>query len=445
MRNFNRIGIHHSSKKEMTILTDINRKKVNVNSDILGEGFSDIVKNLYNKGKSLAQNASNFYKSETGTALRNMIPDSDNTARPGYPGEAHAILKLKNGKYGIGNYIGPGTQIEKRILRNDPGRTPVDSLSKAHDIRYSLATELQQIRDADNIYLKGLKQIELNKSDSQHNINLAKLIKLKVASEDLGLLKKNAFSGNLDSKNMSSETKSNLMNALKPLEQQGYGNMLPGDALKLELLKRHKKQIKGISSSRDLGGNYEMIDGSGLKLGGKGIKLSGSGLKLAGKQCGKGIGNTIAHISDMVLPSLLKKFKLEHINLPENVISNIFNSVNKDDSINSIIKKVSPKILQILTELHKSGSGRKKFKISKTNKRILLNLLSKAIKKSMVSRTMGNGIRGDGMMKGNGFWSDFYRGFKSVFKPGAKILGTVASAVGLPEFGAPLSAISELM
>ena len=44
-----------------------------------------------------------------------------------------------------------------------------------------------------------------------------------------------------------------------------------------------------------------------------------------------------------------------------------------------------------------------------------------------------------------GFWDDFYTGFKSVFKPGAKILGGVATALGQPEFGIPLGLLSEAL
>lgn len=36
----------------------------------------------------------------------NMLPSSDANARPGFPNERHAILKLPNGKPGVGNFIG---------------------------------------------------------------------------------------------------------------------------------------------------------------------------------------------------------------------------------------------------------------------------------------------------------------------------------------------------
>ena len=91
-----------------------------------GDGFIDIIKGIVSKGKQVGRigsELSNAYSSEIGTSLRNILPNSDETARPGFPGEKHAILKLPNGKYGVGNYIGPGTHLVERLKRGDPPRT----------------------------------------------------------------------------------------------------------------------------------------------------------------------------------------------------------------------------------------------------------------------------------------------------------------------------------
>jgi len=45
------------------------------------------------------------------------------------------------------------------------------------------------------------------------------------------------------------------------------------------------------------------------------------------------------------------------------------------------------------------------------------------------------------MVRGRGFWQDFGRGFSSVFKPFATIGGPILDALGMPEFGVPLSAV----
>ena len=81
--------------------------------DMEGEGLGDIIRSVYEKGKEglkfLYKNKDKIqdaYTGEIGTAIRNALPSSDDTARPGFPGEKHAILQLPNGKYGVANYMG---------------------------------------------------------------------------------------------------------------------------------------------------------------------------------------------------------------------------------------------------------------------------------------------------------------------------------------------------
>ena len=50
-----------------------------------------------------------------------------------YPGEHHGIMKLPNGRYERGAYIGPGTQVIKRYRAGIKGKTPVDQVAKQHD------------------------------------------------------------------------------------------------------------------------------------------------------------------------------------------------------------------------------------------------------------------------------------------------------------------------
>ena len=44
-----------------------------------------------------------------------------------------------------------------------------------------------------------------------------------------------------------------------------------------------------------------------------------------------------------------------------------------------------------------------------------------------------------------GFWEDFKNGFLSIFKPGAKILGGIATALGQPEIGVSLHILSQAL
>ena len=74
-----------------------------------------------------------------------------------YPGELHSPLKMPDGSLRVGNFIGPGTQILKRLQRGDIGLTGVDMLAMRHDSLYSLAKTKKDIRKADEDFLKILK------------------------------------------------------------------------------------------------------------------------------------------------------------------------------------------------------------------------------------------------------------------------------------------------
>jgi len=77
--------------------------------DMSGDGIFDKIKSLMSMGdsaKTAVQKLGGIWTGDIGTSLRNMVPSSDSNARPQYPGEMHAILKLPNGKYGTANYMG---------------------------------------------------------------------------------------------------------------------------------------------------------------------------------------------------------------------------------------------------------------------------------------------------------------------------------------------------
>lgn len=248
-RNFN-VGLQHG----------LRGTEMRGSGTTSGSGIMDIARSILATGATVAAVGSavkNAYTSQMATDLRNMLPDSDDTARPGFAGEAHAILKLPNGKNGVANYMGPNTNIIERIKRGDPGRTEVDKVSKAHDIRYAKAKTFDDIRNADNIMIREVNQIAQNKSDNPRNIFVARAIAGKVKLEDMGLLKKDAFSGDLSKKKLSSENDALLTTALnqqgyglKLAGQRGRGVILPGDALKIKLMKqiikkKRSKKMKG--------------------------------------------------------------------------------------------------------------------------------------------------------------------------------------------------------
>jgi hypothetical protein len=199
--------------------------------DMSGQGLLDSIKNIF---KSAKRGAERVFDSDLGVAARNLIPGSDENARSGFSGERHALLKLPNGKFGQANYMGPGTNLIARLKRGDPGRTVSDEVSKAHDIRYGLAKTSGDIRQADQAMLRALANSERDGTDNRLNIKQGELIKLKNIGEDIGLIKKDAFSGDLSKNALAPPDDLALMKSnLSQLQQKGYGKKksLPTDRL----------------------------------------------------------------------------------------------------------------------------------------------------------------------------------------------------------------------
>lgn len=163
-------------------------------------------KQTYDDTKKIVNKAINAYESQTAKNIINFLPNSDDTARPQYKGEKHAILILKNNRPGFANYMGPGTHIIKRLKDDDPPRTYADKVAKLHDINYALSTydsskmkQIQDIRDADTQMINQLKKADRDKLDKKFNILVGeKIIQSKVSLEDVGMLDKDKFIGKLN-------------------------------------------------------------------------------------------------------------------------------------------------------------------------------------------------------------------------------------------------------
>jgi hypothetical protein len=97
-------------------------------------------------------------------------------------GEMHGLLKLPNGKFGFANFMGPGTQIKKRIKRGIQGATPVDRLAKIHDIDYSLARTPRDVQKADMAFIRGLHTAR-QQGENTFNIRQGQLMVPKHAYE----------------------------------------------------------------------------------------------------------------------------------------------------------------------------------------------------------------------------------------------------------------------
>lgn len=130
---------------------------------------------------------------------------------------------IVNGKPRVASYVGPGTQIVKRLRRGDKPITETDAVAQLHDINYALAQDLNDVRNADIRMIEKLKQIEKNKGDSKVNILVGKKgIETKVYLENKGLLDKNKFFDN-NYGSLSEEDKQLLENKRNELIQKGYG------------------------------------------------------------------------------------------------------------------------------------------------------------------------------------------------------------------------------
>lgn len=321
-------------------------------NDMNGEGIMDLVRGLMSKGKQAGkflwehkgdiakagQMASDLYQSDVGKAVQNLLPSSDESARAGYAGERHAILQLPNGKYGVANYMGPGTQVIKRLKRGDPPRTLSDKTAMRHDIDYALAagakdkpTQERLIREADRRMVSNLNRIAKNKSDAKKNIFQGRrLIQGKMAAEDVGLMKKGSFGGDLQK--ISPADMAILKSNRDKLGMEGYG-MLPAQQLKLKLLQQHSRKKKSKK-------------GKGLKVPGGGLNIPGGALKLAGQR-----GLTSSHMRKINQVCKCEAMKGKGI-------GDIFKSVIK--AISPVAKQIGPTILkEIILPIAKSHIEKK--------------------------------------------------------------------------------------
>lgn len=425
-----------------------------------GDGLMDTISGIVNKGKTLAgkaqslgTKASDLYTSEIGTTLRNLIPSSDESARPGFAGEKHAILKLANGKYGVANYMGPGTHLEARLKRGDPPRTMADRVAQAHDSRYALARSQKDVANADRVMIAKLRELQKKRLDSNVNIQMGlRPIQAKLHAESLGLVKPGSIATFGDS--LKSPNKSLVENKLRELEQEGFG--LPGDALRATLIKNRLK--KGDKRRKKTGGNA----GRGLTLPGGSLKLAGQGLTLPGGQIDiNGLVKILSGlVSRKVLPMLLKKLGLPQMGSGKKAINSLLHmrmlrAMNNGASrktpltgtrnaiagrgldsakLKSMAQEVAKTLLPILTQMaiRKMSGGRMETISgaqlkSEYENPSLMSRLSKSLASgafSLFKKFLSSGAKGNGM-SGAGFFNDFARGFKKgflgVMKPALKV------------------------
>ena len=212
---------------------------------------------------------------------------------------------------------------------------------------------------------------------------------------------------------------------------------------------KKKNKLKGSGSasvSRDLGNSY---------------KLLGNGY-----MAGAGIEDITNFVVNKIIPELMRMVGISKDVLPvEQLVSIIKKSLEmaKSGNLVTVIAHLAKTILPILIHgkfRSTRGGGKKKLMKGKglmdflgKHKDMLLQTLSKGLLEAFKIylnhhfKQAGSGViftgSGKKKLKGTGFWDDFKKGFLSVFKPGAKILGTIATAVGVPEIGIPLKILGD--
>ena len=198
----------HSKRNQFTDLQVYSHKGGGIGETI--NKFMDYGKRGVDVGKKVVR----FYDSEMGTALRNKFLPQENT---GFTGEHHVPLKTNSG-WMLASYCGPNTEVVKRVKRGDNGVSLSDKVCKKHDIDYTLATNYEDIKKADDRMINSLKKI---KGESQVNLKvLMNAIKAKRLGEKTGLINKNRYS---TLSRLSDADRRVLKNNQQELEQQGFG------------------------------------------------------------------------------------------------------------------------------------------------------------------------------------------------------------------------------
>lgn len=157
-----------------------------------------------------------------------------------YSGEKHAIQRGKDGNYVRANYMGPGTNLKQRMRDNDEPVSMSDKVSQAHDLRYSLAENYDDMRTADLKMINKLEQIKKDKLDSNFNINQGLYgIKAKVALENIGV-PKNTFTNIGITQDVNSDDVDKYKSKLKQLEQEGFGKNKTNPEYRKELVEKYQ-------------------------------------------------------------------------------------------------------------------------------------------------------------------------------------------------------------
>ena len=136
--------------------------------------------------------------------------------------EIHAPQYTPQG-FRFGKFIGPGTDLFSGIKTKAVPVSLTDKTAKLHDINYTLAQNIGDVRAADLRMIKKLEQIQRDKSDYKFNTYMGSLpIKTKMKLEDWGIIRKGAFSS-MKGAQLKLEDRQLLEKERDALHQEGFG------------------------------------------------------------------------------------------------------------------------------------------------------------------------------------------------------------------------------
>ena len=181
------------------------------------------------------QNGKGIYDSIMNFGAR-LTDDAANPKNRLFPGEKHALLYRDDLKrYEPAQYMGPGTNLRTRTLMNQMGLTPADTESKAHDLRYTLGTSNDDIKAADRIFYDKINQLRRTHGDSNWNLNMANLLKIKDYLPMLG--------STFGDKNLTDAERGRYKEQLAKLTSMGYGKKKANKVVK-KIIKKKKTAKK---------------------------------------------------------------------------------------------------------------------------------------------------------------------------------------------------------
>ncbi len=229
-----------------------------------GQGVADVFKKVFG-GISPMKIADRAISGRVPTKLKTMINmrSGIKNARPAFKGEKHPLSRVNN-RIAFNNYLGPNTSVSERLLRGDKPISKSDKAGYAHDLRFATVSRdpkkgVPYLRDADRKFISKLKQLE-SQGEPKLNTRVGiRGIQLKNRLEDKGIISRTKF---LNPMTDNDPAKPIAIRELSRLEQEGYGQVLPGEKLKKKVMRQLKKD-KLTRHGR------EMPNEKGKQLGGK--------------------------------------------------------------------------------------------------------------------------------------------------------------------------------